>query len=553
MSDSEIFSLNSSVFTRTTGCTVVTGPVAQRTRNIQSCRGERVPSHQAPIPIRRPCLPNNSGNATQPLAFIFLPHVSCKNLENAPGHTRISRESVHRAMGIEEEDDDLAESDNNDDSDPIYHNLDDEARLDPKAAADAKEDDDELESEINPEGKDKVVIAEHLSRRQIRSDIHSQISVILSNGCEYFRCNPCTQQYKRSAGTKNIRDYLLKRHGWTSLTGVQNKRKRENESIKDVIKRMRPAVAERRDAIRKELLSENLDKKTLEYFYIQTVIQCDLPFSLVQNHTFRTWLQYVNSVTNDLFPNSGSTIWARIMSLYEEGQRRICLVLQEALSSIHISCDGWTTPDAIGIFGIVGHFTDEEGRLQALLLAMVEVEGAHTGEQLATQMFNVLDQYHIKDCLGYFVMDNATANDCMVTSISEQLFETDGLSYDSLQHCLRYNGHIINLSVQAFLFGSLPEEVTLNDREGRDESLTTAELKRWRKMGPLGKLHNIVVYIKASPQRTRVFLSISGGKMVRQDNGTRWNSWYEMLDWTLSRIKVRKSFNLSNKLFLIIV
>ena len=86
---------------------------------------------------------------------------------------------------------------------------------------------------------------------------------------------------------------------------MQNKRKRENESIKDVIKRMGPAVAERRDAIRKELLSENLDKKTLEYFYIQTVIQCDLPFSLVQNHTFRTWLQYVNSVTNDLFPNSG--------------------------------------------------------------------------------------------------------------------------------------------------------------------------------------------------------------------------------------------------------
>ena len=116
-------------------------------------------------------------------------------------------------MRIEEEDDDLAESDNNDDSDPIYHNSDDEARLDPEAAADAEKDDDELESEINPEGEDEVVIAEHSSCRQIRSDIHSQISVISSNGCEYFRCNTCTQQYKRSAGTKNIRDHLLKRHG----------------------------------------------------------------------------------------------------------------------------------------------------------------------------------------------------------------------------------------------------------------------------------------------------------------------------------------------------
>lgn len=89
---------------------------------------------------------------------------------------------------------------------------------------------------------------------------------------------------------------------------------------------------------------------------------------------FRTWLQYLNLFANDLLPNSGLTIWARIMSLYEKGQRRIYLVLQEALSSIHISYNGWTTPNTIGIFGIVGHFTDKEGRLQALLLVMVEVE-----------------------------------------------------------------------------------------------------------------------------------------------------------------------------------
>lgn len=190
------------------------------------------------------------------------------------------------------------------------------------------------------------------------------------------------------------------------------------------------------------------------------------------------------------------------MSLYEEGQRRICLVLQDALSSIHISCDGWTAPNALGIFGIVGHFTNEKGRLQALLLALVEVEEAHTGEQLAAHMFIVLDQYHIKDCLGYFVMDNVTANDRMVTSISHQFFEKNGLSYNSQQHRLRCNGHIIKLSVQTFLFGPLLEDIILEGGGGDEEGLTTAELQRWRKMGLWGKLHNIVVYIKASPQRT---------------------------------------------------
>ncbi len=174
---------------------------------------------------------------------------------------------------------------------------------------------------------------------------------------------------------------------------------------------------------------------------------------------------------------------------------------------------------------------------------MVEVEGANTGKQLAAHMFMILDHYYIKDLVDYFVMNNATSNDRMVTSISHQLFEKDGLSYNSQQHRLRCNGHIINLTVLAFSLGPLPKDVILGVGGGDEEGLTTSELQRWRKMGPLGKLHNIVIYIKASPQRTLVFLTISGEKMLRQDNGTCWNSWYEMLDWTLCRIKVRKLFH----------
>lgn len=137
MSDSENFSLNSSVFTKTTGC-------AQRTCNIQTRLGKRVPPHQAPISIRRPCLSDNSGNATQPLESIFLFHVSYRNIKNGLGHTRISWESVYSAMEIEEKDDDLAQPDNNNDNDTIYYNSDNNTRLNPEATANAEEDDDEL-------------------------------------------------------------------------------------------------------------------------------------------------------------------------------------------------------------------------------------------------------------------------------------------------------------------------------------------------------------------------------------------------------------------------
>lgn len=62
-------------------------------------------------------------------------------------------------------------------------------------------------------------------------------------------------------------------------------------------------------------------------------------------------------------------------------------------------------------------------------------------------MFEVLYKYYIKDCQGYFVIDNATANDCIVTSILDQLFENDGINYNPHHHRFKCNSHTINLSV----------------------------------------------------------------------------------------------------------
>ena len=47
-------------------------------------------------------------------------------------------------------------------------------------------------------------------------------------------------------------------------------------------------------------------------------------------------------------------------------------------------------------------------------------------------------------------------------------------------------------------------------------------------MGPLGKLHNISTFIRASPQRWQEFKRLAG-KGLPQDNDTRWNSWYTLL------------------------
>lgn len=135
-------------------------------------------------------------------------------------------------------------------------------------------------------------------------------------------------------------------------------------------------------------------------------------------------------------------------------------------------------------------------------------------------------------------MDNASTNDTLMDYIAADL-EDVGIAYDARQHRLRCNSHIINLAFCAFLFGKHPDAEIQAD--GTTESRAgpfVRELTTWRKLGSLGKLHNIISYIMASPQRIQEFTQRSGGHLPRRDNKTWWNLWYMMLDWSLTKTRV---------------
>jgi len=101
-------------------------------------------------------------------------------------------------------------------------------------------------------------------------------------------------------------------------------------------------------------------------------------------------------------------------------------------------------------------------------------------------------------------------------------------------------GHILNLIVQAFLFLSVDDEEEIGSYD--EEATADEELEERRqkeratsirtKMGVMGKVHNIVIHIRASPQRTSEFIE-AAGKTIPLDNRTRWNSWFRMLQTTL--------------------
>jgi hypothetical protein len=185
------------------------------------------------------------------------------------------------------------------------------------------------------------------------------------------------------------------------------------------------------------------------------------------------------------------------MRLFHLIQPQITNALSCAASKIHISFDGWITKGGTrGFFRIVAHFATLLGEIHDLPIALPQLNGAHTGEAIATAVVVMLKAYGItSDTLGYFILDNASNNDTTIAAVAREFSD-----FNPAQRCLRCGPHTINLIGQALLFGK-DKNAYNNDTEQVEEE---ALMQQWRKNGPLGTLLAVINYIK-TPQQHQLF------------------------------------------------
>lgn len=245
-------------------------------------------------------------------------------------------------------------------------------------------------------------------------------------------------------------------------------------------------------------------------------------------------LYYLNPAVEEWLPNSHNTIHKWVVRQYEAEKLVVRKAIHSAITNIHLTVDLWTSPNTLSILGIIAHYITTSGVLVQSVLAMIEVDGGHSGDNQASVLMDVIEDYDIAPKIGYLVMDNAFNNDTLVEHLEQQLLERHSVIWEPVHHRLRCNGHVINLAVQSFLFKADSEDLSIDNNIDLMETPTEQEMEMWRKKGPLGKLHNIVVYIQRSSQRQAAFKSYSpGGLGLIRDNKTRWNSWYNMLQRAL--------------------
>jgi hypothetical protein len=97
-------------------------------------------------------------------------------------------------------------------------------------------------------------------------------------------------------------------------------------------------------------------------------------------------------------------------------------LLARAISIIYISFNGWTTKGGKrGFLGVVAHFANAYGKLRDLLIALPQLTGAHTSENVAEVIVSILRAFDIPASkVGYFVLDNATNNNSAVAALARK-------------------------------------------------------------------------------------------------------------------------------------
>ncbi|KAH7459105.1 hypothetical protein FOMA001_g19259 [Fusarium oxysporum f. sp. matthiolae] len=364
----------------------------------------------------------------------------------------------------------------------------------------------------------------HMPDEEVETRYYNQ-----RTGKEEWRCKHCDKTYASSGGTaapaKHLMDPPPDGHGLPK--GAP--RTAKVTTIRTIIEQARVAAEENPRKRRRlnDQSGDSIEPDQLEALYVRFITVCSLPFRLVECPEFRALLAYINNDIETWLPDTHDTVKTWIMRQYECQKERVKQRIQSAKSRIHISCDLWTSPNSLAILGVVSHYVTEDCQLEHHVLALKDIDSEHDGSHLAVAILKVVDEWGFASKLGYFVMDNAGNNDTMMRSLSLGLLRRYDIQYDPKVHRLRCQGHIINLAAKAFLFVTDNEKLELDDPGVHN--VTLKHIEAWRKKGPLGKIHNFVVFIQRSVQRSQKFLTISHNRKLARDNDTRWSSWYNML------------------------
>ncbi|KAH7471214.1 hypothetical protein FOMA001_g13710 [Fusarium oxysporum f. sp. matthiolae] len=382
-----------------------------------------------------------------------------------------------------------------------------------------------------------------------------------------YVCLYCTAKPWKDGYKGNARRHIRNNHPY--LIGPSSRQNQSQQSLDVYItSSTTPSEAALRNAFNRQAYIKAL---------ISLLTRRRVAFSMFEWDELKDLALACNPAIEDSPITSRRTVMRYIAAGYEFYAAQLAESLQSAISMIHLSSDLWTSPHRHGMLAVCGQWVDKGYKLRKALLGLLECRKVHSGESQAGLIADVLGRFEIRR-VGYQTGDNASSNNACLEALPKKLLHRRGIIFDPVRRRVRCVGHIINLSLQAFLLARSKEALraalnaagndagaqsietfstalnentpsgpdttvdhTSEEKQGRQQrpptrKMTTQllEFSGWEGINALQKLHHLAVRIGSSPIHSDNWRE-AVGRSLGIDNATRWSSWYKVISVALDK------------------
>lgn len=339
-----------------------------------------------------------------------------------------------------------------------------------------------------------------------------------------WRCYQCKEVILLADGQpSNAQKHMERKHGWRK--GLYDPSSTTGDGIRtspvpmDFEERPRPIITQM-------LFQPNI--KEWRRATLRWMLEDHVPFAWVEHNCWRQQQVAANpGLEKYLFSKQTARNW--VEDEFVTAKEGIRMILKESLSKIHISIDIWQADYVTYAFlGVNAHFVRRrpDGSLttESILLAMRRLREKHSGEYQASILASVVEEYDFVDNFGVVVADNAGDNNTAVKHLFARLQPSLKDTTGKRVRCL---AHIVNLAAKAFLYAEVDWRFNEEEKEEDEADFSANTLAKaqdvWRQRGPLGKLHNTIVFIRRSATRKEEFRNINIGNVMVD------GKWYKNL------------------------
>ncbi|KAJ9112258.1 hypothetical protein QFC22_006342 [Naganishia vaughanmartiniae] len=303
------------------------------------------------------------------------------------------------------------------------------------------------------------------------------------------------------------------------------------------------------------------------------IIVSGLPFTTIQNQHLQRAFIAANPAAR---LQSARSLCRKIEDTYDIVSERVTDLLRNSTAVIHYTHDSWTDSGKKNSYiGIYASFINKDYEYKEYLVRLLHMQGTHSGERIGDGLFNLFSKHlNIAGNLGPGTADNASNNITAAERLAVLLKSEYSYEFPSenLMGCVC---HIANLAALAYLEGestldateyayaqeNIPEirvmgqsafwnpqlaegdgveeegsgDTGAEDRE--DEDLLDIDddeemLEPWTGNSPVDLVHQLGVFVHASPKRRAAFEKVRAdrnpdtpkGLLPLKDVATRWNS-----------------------------